>query len=156
MFLIITLTVALALILYLASQVYLGSRSQWWPSTQGKLLAFKINQFTRRAKFPSLQKDEHYAYVSLKYEYFVDGKKFLGKRLIFGNNLYYSSPEEIALDPFLNRIKDRDFEVFYWPQMPSISTLKKGSNNKKEHIYSIYFIALVAGGLILLSSVIYK
>ena len=58
------------LLTYFLFLIYLGNKSKKWPSTVGKLLEFQI------------VKDRSIS-VKLKYEYEVNGKKYIGKRLSY-------------------------------------------------------------------------
>jgi hypothetical protein len=103
------LSCLLAYVLYL---IYLGQKSTKWASTAGKLLEFKVI----KARFISLK---------LKYEYEVNGKKYVGRRMSFLNPIF-DSERAIEADKFLDHIKKNEFQVYYFEKHPNISTLQTG------------------------------
>lgn len=103
-----------SLLVFIFLLIYLGQSSRKWPSTAGKLLEFKAEQ----VRFVS---------IKVKYEYVVNGEKYIGKRISFINP-FFSTLEELKSDEFCSRIQREDFNVFYHRKYPKISTLKRGYN----------------------------
>lgn len=91
---------------------YLGKKSTKWPSTVGTLLDFRVVK-------------ERSISVKLRYEYEVNGKKYIGKRLSFITPTF-DSERAIEADKFCNHIKRDEFQVYYFEKYPNISTLQTG------------------------------
>ncbi len=111
-FIIVIMGILCSPLIYIFVLMYLGQSSSKWSSTAGKLLEFKAEQ----VRFVS---------IKVKYEYFVNGEKYIGKRISFINP-FYSTLEEFKSDEFCSRIQREDFNVFYYDKYPKISTLKRG------------------------------
>jgi len=103
-----------SLLIFISFLIYFGQSSRKWPSAAGKLLEFKAEQ----VRFVSMK---------VKYEYVVNGEKYIGKRISFINP-FFSTLEEFKSDEFCSRIQREDFNVFYHRKYPKISTLKRGYN----------------------------
>jgi len=124
-------------IIYLMSAVYLGLNSNKWPCTSGVIIESKI----RNARFVS---------IKIKYEYIVNGNKYVGKRIGFINPVY-NTMNDLEADAIYNKLNKENLDVFYFGSYPRISTLKTG--------FSGWFITLVLVcinviGLFWLSSII--
>jgi len=115
---------------YIFILIYLGQSSTKWASTVGKLIEFRVVN----ARFIS---------VRLKYEYAVNGKRYIGKRLSYLNPTY-ESEKAIESDKFCNHIKQDEFEVFYSEKRPQISTLQTGF---KGWFNAIFIILLFLIGI---------
>ncbi len=100
------------LLTYFLFLIYLGQKSTKWPSTAGTLLDFRVVK-------------ERFISVKLKYEYEVNGKKYIGKRLSFITPTF-DSERAIETDKFCNHIKKDEFQVYYFEKYPNISTLRTG------------------------------
>ena len=100
------------LLTYFLFIIYLGQKSTKWPSTMGTLLDFKVVR-------------DRSISVKLKYEYEVNGKKYIGKRLSFITP-NFGSEKEIETDKFCNHIKKDEFQVYYFEKYPNVSTLQTG------------------------------
>lgn len=100
------------LLTYFLFLIYLGNKSTKWPSTVGTLLEFRV------------VKDRSIS-VKLKYEYEVNGKKYIGKRLSYISPTF-DSERAIESDKFCNHIKKDEFQVYYFEKYPNISTLQAG------------------------------
>lgn len=156
MYLTIMLMSALSLILYLCLIIFFGARSKFWPSVKGHLVNFEIEKRIRYSKFPSIQGVDHIAIIKVKYEYQINGKKYRGKRINFGMETFYKTPEEIELDIFFQNLKSENFDVFYWPTFPGVSTLKKNEIDLKNYKLAISFTILTVSTLWLFSTLIDK
>lgn len=124
-----------SLIIYLLLLVYLGKKSVNWPSTTGKLLLFRII----KARSISLK---------IKYEYVVDGNKYIGKRICYLNPLY-ESVKEIESDAFCNQIKEDNFKVYFCAKHPKISTLQTGFKGWFIVIFSISLLLIGICGIVI-------
>lgn len=113
-FSIIWMGIFCSLLIFISLLIYLGQSSRKWPSAAGKILEFKAEQ----VRFVS---------IKVKYEYVVNEEKYIGKRISFINP-FISTLEELKSDNFYSRIQREDFNVFYHPKYPKISTLKRGYN----------------------------
>lgn len=107
--------------------IHLGQKSTKWPSVAGKLLEFRVVN----ARFISVQ---------LKYEYEVNDKKYIGKRMSFLNPTY-DSEKSIETDKFCNHVKKDDFQVYYLENYPRISTLQTGFKGWSNAILIIILYA---------------
>ena len=118
------------LLTYFLFLIYLGNKSKKWPSTVGKLLEFQI------------VKDRSIS-VKLKYEYEVNGKKYIGKRLSYITP-NFDSERAIETDKFCSHIKKDEFQVYYFDNYPNISTLQAGV---KEWPSAVLVIMLYVVGI---------
>ena len=99
-------------VVYLLIIIYLGQSSIKWTCTTGKLIEFKIIN----ARFVS---------AHVKYEYVVNGNKYIGSRISFMNPVYQTI-KDLESDVLCNKIKQDSFNVYYFDKYPKISTLKTG------------------------------
>lgn len=136
----IAMIITLLLSSYLLFHIILGSLSNKWNSTKGNLISFDVDIRTRNSKFPSISGVGQYCILNIKYTYKVNDVKFFSKRIQYGKQKYYLTPEELEKDDFLKKIKNNDFIVFYFDKFPRISVLKPGIANLKEHIAVVLFI----------------
>jgi len=123
-------TILFIFLTYLAALMYLGQSSRKWVSTIGNLIEFRVVN----ARFIS---------VKLKYEYVVDGKKYIGKRISYLNPTY-KSEKAIESDKFCNHIKQGEFEVYYSEKCPNMSTLQTGF---KGWFNAIFIMLLLLTGI---------
>lgn len=124
---------------YLLSHIIIAKKSTTWPSTKGKLLEFKVDERTMKAKFPSLMEDSKFCILKIKYEYQVNSKQYHGARIQFGKADAYITPEELEQSEFYSNIRADNFLVYYSKSFPGISTLTTGLNNTNTHIFGIGF-----------------
>jgi hypothetical protein len=134
--LIVSAVILLSLI-YLICLVYLGVKSSKWDSTQGSLLDIKIE----KARFMS---------VKIKYEYVVNGNKYLGNRISYINPLY-PTIDDVKSDDVINNVKKNEFKVYYLKNNPKLATLKTGI---KELPTTIFILIALLFGLIWLVSLL--
>jgi|ERR1039457_6596292 hypothetical protein len=122
---------------YIVVLMYLGQSSRKWASTIGKLIEFRVVN----ARFIS---------VRLKYEYVVNGKKYIGKRISYLNPTY-ESEKAIESDKFCNHIKQDEFEVYYFEKRPQISTLQTGFKGCFNAIFIILLFLIGICGIVVSS-----
>lgn len=128
---------------YLTIQLLFGVKSENWPNTIGELKDIKIRTIKRYSKFPSITGIDYICIVKVKYEYIVNNKQYISKRIRFGKEMAYKTPDELDSDEFMNQIKNNNFKVYYFGKYPQIAVLQPGIQNKMEHIYGIVFILAI-------------
>lgn len=139
----IAMIISLLLSSYLLFHIILGSLSRKWKCTKGNLISFDVDIRTRNSKFPSISGVGKYCILDIKYTYQVNDVKYFSKRIQYGKQMYYLTPEELEKDDFFNKIKNNDFMVFYFDKFPIFSVLKPGIANLKEHIAVVVFIFFI-------------
>ena len=82
------------------------------------------------------------------------GKVYRSRRINFGVDKYYLSPqglyqtpEEVENDELTKRLKNNEFEVRYWPRLPSVAVLIPGATSEKKHYTGIAVV--MATGILL-------
>jgi hypothetical protein len=155
MAIVLIMTIATLAALCLVLQLLLDKASTKWPSAKGTLEGFNVRIWTESTKFPSLQgPGTDRCIVSVRYSFEVYGKKYIGKRINFGIDNYFLSPQGYYLRPdevenneFTTALKNNDFTVQYWPRFPRFSVLKSGIANHKKY-YQV--VGLIMGtGIVL-------
>lgn len=122
-------------LIYLITLIYLGINSKKWKSVPGKLIEYKIVK-------------ERFISLKVKYEFFVDDKKYIGKRISYLNP-FYATIEDLKADNFCSQLQHSDFRVYYLNRYPQMSTLKTGFT---ERFASVLIIAMLMFGLIWLAT----
>src|SRR6185369_5161056 len=132
---------------YLLLQIMLGNASKSWPSAKGKLEKFQLRKWTASSKFPSIQDESEQCVVGVKYLYEVGGTVYKSKRINFGLDKYYLSPqglyrtpEEAENDELTKRLKSDEFIVHYSPTFPSFAVLIPGVINEKRHYSTVVIL----------------
>lgn len=145
-FIIITMTISTVICAFLAIHMLLGEASKSWPSAKGELEHFTFVKLLESPKFPSVQDDvKPRGYFSVRYCYEVNGKKFKGRRIIFGLSERYYRQEEA--DEFESKLINNDFTIQYLSALPSISVLQSGITNKKIYYLTIGLIVAIGTAL---------
>lgn len=154
MMVILIITISTAISGYLLLQIVLGRSAESWPTTNGSLEKFNLRKWTVSSKFPSIQGEAEQCVVNVKYSYEVDGTVYRSRRINFGVDKYYLSPqglyqtpEEVENDELTKRLKNNEFKVRYWPCFPSVAVLIPGAISKKKHYTAIIFV--MATGILL-------
>lgn len=122
-------------LMYLIMLIYLGLNSKKWESVPGILIDYRIVK-------------ERFVSLKVKYEYFVDDKKYTGNRISYLNP-FYATIDDLKADVFCTQIQHSDFKVYYLNRYPKISTLKIGFT---ERFASVLIIAMLMFGLIWLAT----
>lgn len=131
-FAIASIGILLCFLVYTLILTYLGQNSRRWTSTTAKLLEFKVV-------------DARFLSVKLKYEYEVNDKKYIGRRISFMNPIY-ESRAAIESDELCKRIKQGEFEVYYNERIPTISTVETGFKGwSKAIIIIVLFLLGICG-----------
>jgi hypothetical protein len=94
-----------------------------WPTAAGKIIESKVSGSSGRRSPGSRSTDWDYT-VDIRYSYEVDGQKFEGDRLRYGNeshNSWTSAKDEQSLYP-----PGKAVQVYYDPTTPNRSVLIKG------------------------------
>ena len=145
-----------AISVYLLLQIMLGKASTSWPSTKGKLEKFQLRKLNASSKFPSIQDEAEQCVVGVKYTYEVGRKVYKSRRINFGLDKYYLSPQgfyqspaEIEKVELTTQLNNDDFMVHYSPVLPSLAVILPGVINEKRHYMTI---AILIGAGILLST----
>jgi hypothetical protein len=148
------MAVSTALSIYLLLQVMLGTSSRSWPSTEGKLVKFKMKRWTVASKFPSITGEVEQCLVAVKYSYKVEGKVYKSRRINFGMDKYYLSPqglyrtpEEVENDELTRLLKNDQFRVHYSPVFPAIAVLVTGVLNVRRHYKSMVILMAIGSSL---------
>ena len=105
-----------------------GWKTKDWPAAPGKILSSQVQSGNSNSHGPARTTGtgsrRRYS-VDVRYRYEVDGQKFEGSRLRFGNVSYKKrSKAQKETDRFL---PGKEVEVFYDPANPQSSVLIKGS-----------------------------
>ena len=145
-----TISISIIIIAYFTAHLALGHLSIKWPSTNGILVSIKKKEWDVYSKSPSIQGVEKACHIKIKYEYSHKNKTYKGSRIKFGKYVRYSTPEEIEADEFIQNIKSSNFPVYYCSSFPRLSTLKRGIQNKNDHIFAIIFTLLIASVILCL------
>ena len=148
------LTIPTAIAVYLLLQIILGKAAERWPATKGNLEKITLRRWTASSKFPSIQGEAEQCVVSVEYCYEVGGKVYKCRRINFGLDKYYLSPqglyrtpEEIEKDELTKQLKNNEFSVRYWPLVPTVAVLIPGVINEKRHYWTIAVV--MATGMLL-------
>lgn len=151
------MTISAVISTYLLMQIMLGNASKSWPSAKGRLEKFQLRKWTASSKFPSIQGESEQCVVDVKYSYEVGGTVYKSRRINFGLDKYYLSPqglyrtpEEAENDELTKRLKSDEFLVYYSPAFPSFAVLIPGVINEKRH-YATASILMTIGILISLA-----
>ena len=128
----------LACLVYVLWGVALNVSAKDWPKVKGKIL---ISRIETSYDIDNGRQDN----IRLMYEYEVNGKKYLGKRLMFG---YIGSNIGWLLAKSIRQYdENRTVWVYYLKRKPSKSLLKVGFTS--EHLFSVIFFGVL--GLLYLS-----
>lgn len=96
-------------------QLRQGLKTNGWPATAGRMIASEVTDF------PGTNHDYT---VNVRYTYEVNGQKFEGDRLRYGNKSYRSwasaKDEQLLFPP------GKEVQVYYDPTTPNRSVLIKG------------------------------
>lgn len=146
-----------AISVYLLLQVILGKAAEGWPTTKGNLEKFSLKKWTAYSKFPSIQGEAEQCVVGVKYSYEVGGAVYRSRRINFGLDKYYlspqglyRSPEEIENDELTKQLRSNEFTVRYWPLVPGFAALIPGVMNEKRH-YGTIAVVMTTGILLSLA-----
>lgn len=151
------MTIPAAISVYLLLQILLGKAAETWPTTKGSLEKFNMRKWTASSKFPSMQGEAEQCLVGVKYSYEVGGAVYRSRRINFGIDKYflspqglYQTPEEVENDELTKRLKNNEFEVRYWPRCPSVAVLIPGAISEKKH-YTAITVVMAIGILLSLA-----
>jgi hypothetical protein len=100
-----------------------GLRTNDWPAAAGKIIESKVSGSSGRRSPGSRSTNWDYT-VDVRYSYEVDGQKFEGDRLRYGNeshDSWISAKDEQSLYP-----PGKAVQVYYDPKTPNRSVLIKG------------------------------
>lgn len=96
-------------------QLRQGMKTNGWPATAGTMIASEVDDD------PTM---DHDYTINVRYTYEVNGQKFEGDRLRYGNKSYRSWAS--AKDEQLLFLPGREVQVYYDPTTPHQSVLIKG------------------------------
>jgi len=123
--------ILLCFLVYIFILIYLGQSSRRWASTAGKLLELKVV-------------DARFLSVKLKYEYEVNCKKYIGRRISFMNPIYES---RTAIESDFGHVKQGEFKVYYNHKFPKVSTLTTGFKGWSTAIFIIFLFLIGICGI---------
>jgi len=138
-------------VLVLAARLVLIYSKSIWCSTTGEIIDFKIKTRTYPSKFPSLQDDFIAKWLRAKYRFTIGNKTYESKRVSLDimNRIY--TDEDLANDPFLKSVRDKQVTVYYVKHFPRLSVLTMPFQKGQDHLAFIFRIILMSGfGLIVL------
>lgn len=102
-------------IIFIITNIYLGFISNNWSYADGVLVYVKINE----SRFVSMD---------VKYEYYVNERKYAGKRISFMNPVY-TSISDLKSDKLYKDIDNKNIRVYFSDYFPKIAVLRKGVHN---------------------------
>jgi hypothetical protein len=104
-------------------QLRQGLKTNDWPATAGRIIESKVSGSSERREPGSRFSSKKYT-VRVLYSYHINGQKFEGDRLRYGNKSYkswVSAKDEQLLFP-----AGKEVQVYYDPMSPHQSVLIKG------------------------------
>lgn len=126
----------------LATYVYLAISSKRWEHVAGKVLTISIQKNSHPNKRIGAPPFEITCAPNIKYEYIVNGKKYIGTKLRFGViNREYEN-ESVMYDD-LGFSEGDNIDVYYYKRMPKISVIKP--NDSEITIYIMLIVFSLAG-----------
>lgn len=129
-------------ILILIGYLYLAISSKRWNHVIGNILSVNIRKYSHPPKRIGAPMFEIKCAPSINYEYVVNGKRYLGKRIRFSAiNRWYDN--ENAMYDDLGFADGDSVDVHYFKHIPSISVIKP--NDSELPIYIMLILFNIAG-----------
>ncbi|MDP4270141.1 MAG: DUF3592 domain-containing protein [Bacteroidota bacterium] len=118
---IVILTVGVLLAIYSAILIYKSVITYNWSLTEGKIVFSQIETTTSSSSFGAI--DGYNA--SIRYTYIINEVEYISRRIYYGDKISLGFP--FIANSLLNEFTiDKKVDVFYNPQNPYCSVLKKG------------------------------
>ena len=137
----IAMTVAVPFVAYFTIKIFVtASRSNSWPSAQGRITRFDIETFDRKG-LP-------YYRPNVQYSFSVDGKDYNGSRLSFRG---YDSPSRADIEEMgVKYAAGTQHPVYYDGADPTQSVIERGTN------WLVYIGLLIPAVLVIVGPIMIK